>query len=378
MADPNQSGISSDLANATFAKLSESIIQQNALSINSVVVPEFNGHPSEDAIEFVTKFKLTTLGFSDTHKCLLINRALKESAYIWAQSSIKEELIKSDWQVVEKKFIERFGPIDKKLYYLEKMKQSMFEPDRTTLISYVERYLSLYKKAYVTYQVNDAIYSLRCNLPDSIIKGLNSLDDNWINYDNFESLLSLVSRYERNILAFDKKDPQSQTVSPDTIKNMIEDLKSKFLEEHKIKKEPEENPKGLAVISHQTPSKPIEESKFQYIQPQTSQDRPNYKRAFKSYNRYHMFGSPDRTYKQNYNSLPKPDSGKRPRNDERVRENSVESSRQKEQSQHRYNQRQQDKVNAYYAKYGSSYSECRYCKGKHLNRHCPLLKEDLN
>lgn len=370
-----------ELSNATFAKLSESIIQQNALSISSVVVPEFYGRPNEDVNDFLKKFKLATLGFSNTHKCLLINRALKGSALTWAQEFTTDLLADSEWQQVEAKLIERFGPIDKKLYYLEKMKRSMFEPDLTTLISYVEGYLALYKKAYPVYQVVDAIYSLRCNLPDQIIKGLNSMDDNWINYDRIDTLLALVCRFERNILSFEKKDTsQTQTVSPDALKTMLEELKDKFTEEIKSSKDTNDKSKGLAVITHQTPSKPIDESKFQFSQLRQNNSRPDSKRRYNgSNNRPNYNYRPNNNYRPNYNNNnPGSPSNKRPRKDEsNSRSSSAEPSKQPEDFQQRLSQRQRERVDAYYAKYGDSLRECRYCKGKHLNRHCPLLKEDL-
>lgn len=235
-----------DLVNAIFAKLSESLLQQNALSINAVNVPEFKGMPNQDIHEFLAKFNLATLCFSKSHKCLELNRALEKSALIWAQSSIRCKLEKGEWPQIEQLSIERFGPPDRKLYYREKLSQMRYEPTKSTLISYAEEYIALYTNAYPGHEMNEIIHALLCNLPDTIIKGLNLLNDDWVNFGTLKELYSLINRYERNIMAFEAKEKaQSQTVSADAIKTMIEEIRVKFLED--INKNREQNKENSKV-----------------------------------------------------------------------------------------------------------------------------------
>lgn len=274
-----------DIINSTFTKLSESLIQQAALSINSIQVPEFKGLPDEDIHDFISDFELSTLALSSEHRCLAINKSLKDAALIWAKSTIKELLTEGDWDQIKKLLIDRFGPADRKLHYKEKLSQMKYESGKTTLIAYVELFLSNYKKAYVKYSPNDSIHALRCNLPDRIIKGLNSLDDTWTSMEDEGKFTNLVQRFENNILVFEKKDEiPSPTLNVDVIKNMFEEFKAELIKDQKKTEEQKKENQGLSVIKHQTPSKSVQESKYQYGQPrqQSNYNRFNFKKRYNS------------------------------------------------------------------------------------------------
>lgn len=363
MADKNSSvEVNSDLINATFTKLSDSLLQQAALSINSVQVPEFHGLPDEDVEEFRNKFELATLAFTDQHKCLALKKALKNAAFTWSEANLRDHIARADWTRIKALLVERFGPADQKLHYRKKLSTSKFEIGKTTLMAYVEGYLATYAKAFPNYLPNDAIHSLRCNLPDQIIKGLNTLDDSWVSLDDLTKFYALVSRYEKNILAFEQKeDANSQAATQQQLKIIIEELRARSAADAK-KAEEAKQTVALAAIDHQTPSKPSEETKYQY-----SNQRPRYNNS-KGYKR-HEFQSRRNDYSNKRFKFNRNYQNNNQSNHNDSRNNS-------QQSNNSYSREEQSK--AYYARFGDKLDDCKFCGGKHLHKHCPTLRNDLN
>lgn len=274
--------------NETLQKLSGSINQQAAASINSISVPEFKGLPEEDVYEFIKRFKMATLTLSDEYRCLALNKALRGAALIWAKANIKHLIVAADWSTIKKALYERFGAPDRVLRHREKLVNLKFIEGQSTLIAYIESYIDLYRKAYDEYKDADVILSLRLNLPPKIVGGLNSLNDRWTELRSLSQFLDLIKRYETKILPYEPKvDQNGNSLTKETLYSMFKELRGAINEDlKKYKEEIKPEAQALAVLAHSPPPKPYRN------------ERP-------SYNRYHQSNN---QYQRNY---------KRPRYDNR-------------------------------------------------------------
>lgn len=208
--------------NETLQKLSASINQQAAASINSIIVPEFRGLPDEDVYKFIKRFKMATLALTDEYRCLALNKALKGAALTWAKATIKGLIIESNWSAIKTALYERFGSPYRFLAYREQLSKMEFIEGQSTLLAYVELFVVTHKKAYKERDESDVILELRLNLPDKIVGGLNGLNDKWTELKNVSDFMDLAKRYESKFMSYDIKDELNvNSLTKDTLSTMF-------------------------------------------------------------------------------------------------------------------------------------------------------------
>lgn len=230
MADP--------ALNETLQKLSASINQQAAASINSIIVPEFRGLPEEDLDDFLKRFKMATLTLSDEYRCLALNKALKGAALIWAKANVKELITTANWSAIKTALYDRFGSPDRILRYREKLARLKFIEGESTLMSYIESYAAIYRKAYKEYKDAELILSLRLNFPDKIVRGLNGLNDSWTEIQTMKDFMELIKRYELKILPYETKtDSDGNSLTKENILSMFNEFRDAINEDLKKQKE---------------------------------------------------------------------------------------------------------------------------------------------
>lgn len=221
-----------EVMNQTFHRLSESIAQQSAFSINAINLPEFSGGPKEDIHQFLKEFKAQTSTLSDEHKCRSLAKVLRGPAAIWAKSNIKELLLHNNWKEVKAAMVSRYSLLDKQARYRQRLNQLAFNDKAYTLLSYVETYVSVYKKAFPTHRPCDIVQQIRWSLPDKIIYGLNLIDDKWVKYDSLPMLYDIVQRYEKNIIPFEsQQESEGNALNAEAIQNMLREFKESIIKE---------------------------------------------------------------------------------------------------------------------------------------------------
>lgn len=245
--------------NSTLQRLDLTLGQQTATAVSGLNLPTFSGKPLEDIFEFLTRFKLATFALSDKHRCLALNKCLATTANTWAKTNIKKTIIEGQWKLAKKALIDRFGPADVTLKYRERLSLMKYENNKDmTLIGYVEKYVALYKKAYKSHTDADAIISLRLNLPASIIKNLNLLDDSWSSLAECDQLYKLIRRYEENIMPFEDKTSQpGMILGKDGVKELLDQLRSEF-------KTHQKPPEHLGAIKAEQPQIKQNLDRFRY------------------------------------------------------------------------------------------------------------------
>lgn len=372
-----------DLMNTTLQKLGESISHQSAVSINTIQVPEFNGYPNEDIHDFLKKFKLQTLTLSDKYRCQTLVRSLKGSASTWAKTNIKGLINIGDWKGIKSALINRYEPLDKQIRYRQKLSELKFDDKTFTISAYVETYIATHLKAFPNQSDNDAIQSLRWNLPDHIIKGLNQMDDGWVKYETIPKLYDLTQRYERNILPFEpSQETESNSLNAETLKKLLTEFKESISSTIQKKAEDnEQNSKQLALITNHRPSRPVNEDKYRYQVPKHHQSNYNQRAANgRNYNQRQNYGKNYRNYNANYKpAYQRPNfPTKRTNNYQPTRQVKIEANTQSGNRSTRAQEEFHDPARAYYEKFGKPPGPCKHCQGNHLNRHCPLTMPDLN
>lgn len=215
--------------NATLEKLNSTFEQQTATAVSGLTLPQFTGLHNEDVHEFISKFKLATFVLSDKHRCLALNKCLAGTANTWAKANIKRALAEGQWKVAKKALIDRFGPSNLIFKHRELLNNMSYQgPQSITLLGYIEKFISLYKKAYNSQSDKDAIMSLRLNLPNHIIRNLNLLDDGWTSYNSCSELYKLVRRYEENIMPFEQSSQPQVVLDQNGIKELLTQLRQEF------------------------------------------------------------------------------------------------------------------------------------------------------
>lgn len=331
------------LLDSTLSKLGESIARQAASSINSLLLPEFKGLPSEDVEEFIFKFKMATLTLSDDLKCMALNKALTGSAYIWAKNNIKDKMANGQWEEIKRELINRFGPHDREVSYRKRLNEMKFEENRTTLMSYVEAFIDSYKKAYASANDKDITKALRINLPDKIIKGLNYLDHKWTDYESLSDVTTLIKRFEEKIMPFDHKEgTDTKSLTAEQLLSALKEFKEAIRTEVKKELSTAEKPHALNTISHD------------HNPP--SNGFPN--GSNRNNNRY------IRNDKRKYQSLQDQYQDQSRNYDKRTK---VEYAKTKALEESK-----KAKI-MYEQRFGKLPGSCWTCEGDHFNRHCPFI-----
>lgn len=380
--------------NSTLDKLSASINQQAIASINNLIVPEFRGLPEEDVCDFIERFKMATLALSENHRCLALNKALKGAAMTWAKANIKSFMATANWKAIKKLLVERFDYPDRTMRFKERLAKLKYDPETTTLMSYVEAFITLHKRAHGFRESDsasdaDAIQALKLNLPDRIVKGLNYLDDRWMDSSNIGDLIKIIHRYETKIMPYEgKEDPSCSPITKDELLSVFKELKSlkdqvkSDLDKHREQITSET--KALATITTQA----VRVQHPNNVQQSTPRLFNNDRSRFN--NRPNRYQANQRPPKANHSS-----DNKRPRYDQYDHSNRfnykkpIESQSKPDQSATDANKYQntsstptstgQDKlVSEYEARYGKLPGPCYHCSGVHFNKHCPLVSSNLN
>lgn len=353
--------------------------QNSAVSINFIKVPEFRGKPDEDVYDFLKSYNIATSMLTDQQKCLSLKRALLGPAAIWAKN-IEQFCSDGHWTQAEKAIKERFGPADSNLRLREKLSRMKYDPSTSTLQSYIEIYEDRFKKAFGDHEQKEIIQALRINLPHSIIKGLNTLDDSWSNYQEMSQLYTLIKRYQANIQPYEKNEDQSSKhIDKEGLSNMLNEFKKNIISE--ITKTQDQQNHSLAIMSHQAPNKEINADKFRYDHNNLRGSKRKYLEGYKGHKR--NYNTPinhcnDRNYvrfnEKHNETIPVTDNQKLNNNTSRQAISGPEQPNANVQ----YRPNRTDPTQEYFAKHGIPPGPCYHCQGNHFNRHCPFIRNDLN
>lgn len=339
----SQSETHSTLSDITLQKLTESISQYAATSLNSVSLPEFRGLPNEDVYDFLNKFKLATITFNDELRCLAMIKSLKGAAYTWAKNNLKTGSEYSDWKVMKKLIVERFASPDRASRYREKLTKLSFDPEVSTLMAHVEGYVDCYQKAYPNPSDLDVIRSLKINLPAKIVRNLNVLSHDWSESRTLGDLYKLIKRLDNDILPYEKaSDTSGKTLDAATLTKILSDFKDSLKpKEDKIQETSTSEKLAAIQYQHRVASKPEYRNQWNQERQGPYYPRPNYRnRLSRNYQPYKKLEDEpvNRSLPmlQQYRNLP----------------NQLEL--------------EYDKI------HGKPPSPCYLCDGHHFNRHCPF------
>lgn len=240
------SSSSAEVTELTLSRLTESMNQYSASALASLTVPEFKGSPGEDVREFLSNFKTATIYLNDDLRCLAIQKGLMGSAKIWAKANLKNELDSGNWRGVQDKLIKRFEGSDAEIVNLEKLSKLTFEPNQDTLISYLEKYASRYRKAHPSSTDADIVRALKINLPKNVQRGLNILNTGWTELTTMNDLYDLAKLVEEKILAYEATDAEDTQIKASELAKALKEVKDLLM--NKEQKKPE------AAISNEAAS----------------------------------------------------------------------------------------------------------------------------
>lgn len=279
--------------------------------------------------EFISKFKLATLTLSDDLRCLALNKVLKGPAYVWAKTKIKPKITTGDWKGIKRDLLERFGPSDPELTYRENINKMKFEEENSTLMSYIESFVSNYKQAFKGSSEIDVIKAIRINLPDKIIRGLNLLDYRWSDYISIDELITLIRRYETKIMPFEKKQADNKILTVDKFLSALEEFKEPIKTEVSRELASKDTNLALNAMTHEKHPYKSNQSEERYVK--------QYKRKSTDLND----GRSDDVRPRTHNESARARAG-------------------------------------YEERFGKIPGKCWTCAGEHFNRHCPMIRKDLN
>lgn len=314
------------------------------LSMGLANLPEYSGAPNEDIEEFLRKFARSTTALSKEQKCLALKKAFVGDAAIFLKSYLKSYIISGDWKSLKRDVRKRFSLVDPNLLYRSELSKMVFDPIKTTLMSYVDRYAKLYKKIHANSRDDELIQDISVNLGNHIALKLNQISPDWKYMGNFEAFRDLISRLERDILALetDHLNHATQKIASTVNELVTTALKSPIKEITEI----------LGRLNQRAKEEPVTTEHVAAIKhgqyPPANDDR----------------------YRRNY-----PAKG-------RERDWEDDRAKQRPKNEVQFNQRLpfvqfKDLMRAYEDKFGSIPGPCYCCGGQHLRRHCPLDPLDL-
>jgi hypothetical protein len=237
-------------------KLRESIYY----SFNMLNLPEFKGQPGEDVEAFLKEFGRATTTFSQERKCSAIKRTLVGDAGIFAKNYLKADLSSGNWKAVKQALRTRFSPTDRDLTYRTELSNMRYDKETSTLLGYVDRYANLYRKVHPRSEDNELIRGLGLNLGAELVRKLNQLSPGWHSMTDFEEFRALVSRLEKDILAYEKPKGASPADIMNTVNRTViaalEEPMSRIqkLVEEASKKPQEAVREALAAVGHSSGS----------------------------------------------------------------------------------------------------------------------------
>lgn len=379
------------MTEATLAKLAESINQYAASAVTSLVVPEFSGAPNEDVKEFMSRFKTSTITLSDEMKCLALAKSLTGSAKIWAKENLKADMLTCNWKAIKKALKQRFADLDSDLKHLEKLSKLKFEPDETTLISYLEKFALYYKSAHKEAKDCDIVRALKLNLPRNVVKGLNMLNDEWVNFQDIKQLYTLARRVEDKILAYEARDEPITATRAEDITKMLVEMRKAIDANKEAKEDLNKSTEKLAAVTEGRNPRNAYARAYQqgpgnstsrYDQPLRHCDH----RGPRIQNEFQNFGRvpPNRFRSRNadgHNSRPVrqprvPGNSWAAQNGPPAKLRAVEPAKVTPAIADKTHVNQEPRapsdplIQRYVEKYGEPPSPCHHCGGHHFNRHC--------
>lgn len=312
------------------------------LGIGLANLPEFHGWPDEDITKFLKEFSRATTALNQEQKCLALKKSLVDDAGIFSKKYLKQYLAKNDWKSAKLELKKRFLKTEPCLLYRTELKKLSFEPKKSTLLGYIDKYAALYRKVHEQVKDNELIQDISLNLGNNIVLKLNQLSADWKAISDFEVFRSVVSRLERDIISL-----ETEVISQSTndIAGTVNKLVSTALEQPI---------KGMQEIISQLSQKTKEKTETENLAAIRHGQYPN-----PSYNRY----------RQEYNR-----KRERDWDDNRDRQRIRRSDDQEELT---IGERAKQLKKAYENKYGKVTGVCYYCGGYHFRKHCPLDYEDL-
>lgn len=329
----------STVSEITLRRLTDSINQFAASAITSVTVPEFRGLPGEDVEDFIRRFKSATITLNNELRCLALYKGLFGAARAWAKANIKQYTDTGDWKSAKKAMVIRFGSPNAEIRYHERLSKMKFDPAVWSLTSYVEEYSGYYKKINKSAKDSDVITALKLNLPGHILRNLNLLSADWMNFTDMKDLYTLIRRLEDNILPFEKADSSSEEkLNIASLTKTLNELKESIAS---VKTTPVETSKGDEVVAVAA-----------------VQHNQNYSKTGTSQNdqctrNHYPTGPYKKQYKQN-------------------RDNRQQGTEPYQRQDGDLATRKAKLLENYYAKHGKPPGPCRLCDGDHWNRDCPI------
>lgn len=317
----------SDDLESTLSRMREAMF----FNLNMMKLPEYWGKPQESIDEFLKEFKRATIAFTDEQKCQAIKRALVGDAGIFAKKFLKQDLNAGKWKEVKKALLHRFLPVDIELSYRNELNKMSFNKNHSTLLGYVDRYISLYKKIHQSAADKELISDLGINLGKQIIRKLNRFSADWEKMENIDEFRSLIARLDKDLLYLD--DEPSEEIKPLTttinnivttaLENQIKGLKDMI--ETSVQKKEEKIEETLAAIRQQYNRRPFEK---------------------------------DRTY-----------------NREKRKDRDIspdQESQPRKYNEQRWHRTTNDLKAEYIKRFGQVHGGCYTCGGYHFRKHCPL------
>ena len=315
------------------------------LGIGLSNLPEFHGSPKEDVNKFLKEFSRATSALTPEQKCVALKKSLVDDASIFSKNYLKVYLQRGDWKTAKNELKNRFSLIEPSLLYRTELKNMVYEPEKSSLLGYIDRYANLYRKIHSEVKDKELIQDISLNLGNNVILKLNQLASDWKSLDNFETFRTLVSRLERDIMSLETALSNQITTN---MANTVNKLVSSALE---------------------TPIKGMQEIINQLTQ-KTKTEPATENLAAVKYVQYPE--PPQNRYRQDYNK-------KREREWEETRDRQRfrrdEGKRDEDRNEPTMGEKARDLKKAYEDKFGKVPGICYYCRGYHFRRHCPF---DMN
>lgn len=361
--ESSSSTVNTNVSEQTLQKLASSINQYAASALTGVAIPEFSGAPDDDVHEFLRKFKLATITFSDELRCLALQKALTGAARIWCKTISKGSLAENDWQATKKALIGRFEAPNQSLRHQENLSKLKYDPMRETLTSFVEKYAACYKKAHNKPKDSDIMKSIALKLPKHIIRDLNLLSESWSDITELREFYKLVRRFENKIQPYEQdEDLPGKRLDIAGLKRLLSDLKDSFKQTSKTTEPKMEEQEVALIQQHRGPP---------------NRQNPSGNNCFEASGGENVqSGYTQSTYGPIRINQTRNFQGQYAPYQLQQRNQRGASGRRLLQTNETPKQNIRALQNAYIAKYGAPPGPCQYCGEDHYNRHC--IFRDLN
>lgn len=298
-------------------------------------LPEYHGSPSEDLDKFLSEFGRATTAFTHEQKCLALKKSLVGDAGRFLKDYLKEYVSLGKWKEAKAELRKRFARTEPSLYYRIELNKMKFDGKESSLLGYVDKYASIYKKVHSDTKDAELILELSLNLGKAIILKLNQISSDWKQITEFGKFRDLIWRLEKDIMCLEE----------DLTSQMTNDLSSTV--------------NKLVTTALEEPIKGMKEVLAQLAK--QTQETQKVEAAAVKHTEY-----PNNKYKQNYSKRKERwDNG----NEAKKRDDGEETAPHAKTGS--------ELMKAYEEEYGKVPGLCYFCNGRHWRRHCPIGQEDL-